>query len=91
MDKLKVNKREIKEYSKLMLISELAPLRERIKMLEQSKRCTFEKFEERIKSKSEEFTDWDDYIEWKAYQTKLEELQNRIKEIEKVNHVEITE
>ncbi len=66
--------------SKMILISELAPLREHIKMLEKSKGCTFEKFEERIKSKSEEFTDWDDYIEWKAYQNKIEELQNRIKE-----------
>ncbi len=91
MDKLSVNKKEIKEYHKLIIISELAPLKEHIKMIELKKGCSFQEFEKRIKSTSEIFSEWDDYIEWKAYRTKLEELENRIEEIEKVHHVEVTD
>jgi hypothetical protein len=91
MDKLKVNKSEIKEYHKLIAKSELTPLKEHVKILEQKKGCNFQEFEKRIKSQSESFSDWDDYIEWKAYQAKIDELNNKIKKIEKVNHVEVTE
>ena len=75
MDKLKVNKREIKDYHKLMLISELAPLKEHIKLYEQTKGCKFQEFEERMKTQDENFSDWDDYIEWKAYQLKRTEVR----------------
>ncbi len=76
---------------KLILISELAPLKEHIKLYEQTKGCKFQEFEERIKTQDENFSDWDDYIEWKAYQLKIEEIEKKIMELEKVSHVEVTE
>ena len=78
MDKLKVNKSEIKEYHKFKTISELTPLKEHVKILEQKKGCNFQEFEKRIKSQPESFSDWDDYIEWKAYQAKIDDGKKKM-------------
>lgn len=52
---LKVSREEIKEYQRLKIISQLAPVRERILFFERKYGCSFEDFERRIGEKAENF------------------------------------
>jgi phosphatidylserine/phosphatidylglycerophosphate/cardiolipin synthase-like enzyme len=88
MSEVVVTKDEILMYEKLKLISEIAPIRERIAEFERKYGMDFEEFEERLRQE-ESFEAWDDYIEWKAYLRKLKELQERLREIENAQRVRI--
>lgn len=74
---LKILADDVKEYKKLKLISEMIPIRERIKLFENKYNLNFREFEDKIKQQSEDFKLWDDYIEWKAYQNKFEEIKEK--------------
>ncbi|WP_297487674.1 hypothetical protein [Thermococcus sp.] len=89
MSEVVISKRDVLTYEKLRIISELAPLRERVKAFEKKYGTTFKEFERKVKGSEESFEAWDDYIEWKAYVRKLEELEKRLKEIEHAERVRI--
>ena len=89
MNEVVVSKRDVLVYEKLRIISELAPIRERIKAFERKYRMTLGEFEKKLKDSEESFEAWDDYIEWKAYVRKFEELEKRLKEIEHAERVRI--
>ncbi|ASJ09296.1 hypothetical protein A3L11_08665 [Thermococcus siculi] len=89
MSEVVVTKDEIIMYEKLKLISELAPIRERIAEFERKYGMSFEEFEERLKGEEESFEAWDDYMEWKAYIRKLRELQEKLREIENAQRVRV--
>ena len=89
MSEVIVTKDEIIMYEKLKLISEIAPIRERIAEFERKYGMTFEEFEKRVKEGEESFDAWDDYIEWKAYVRKLRELQMKLREIENAQRVRV--
>ncbi|WP_054840419.1 hypothetical protein [Thermococcus sp. JCM 11816] len=89
MSEVVVTKDEVIMYEKLKLISELAPIRERIAEFERKYGVSFEEFEKRIREKDESFEAWDDYIEWKAYVRKFRELQKKLREIENAQRVRI--
>ncbi|WP_457754747.1 hypothetical protein [Thermococcus sp.] len=84
-----VSRREILMYERLKLISEIAPIRERIKAFERKYGMTLEEFEEHLKKDEERFEEWDDYIEWRAYVEKLKELEKRLREIEHAQRVRV--
>ncbi len=42
----------------------------------------FAKFEKNIKNNKKSYGKWDDYIEWKAYQHKLEDLNKQYAVVE---------
>lgn len=89
MSEVIVSKREVLLHERLRLISELAPIREKIKLFEEKYGMTLEEFERKLKSSEESFEEWDDYIEWKAYVRKFEELENRLKEVEHAQRVRV--
>jgi accessory colonization factor AcfC len=91
MDVLEVFEDEIKEYKRLKTISEMVLVREHIKLFEQKYRCSFQDFEKRVQQEAENFTQWDDYIEWKAYQKSFEGLKKKIGEIEHAKDIRIIE
>ena len=91
MGVLEVFEDEIKECKRLKIISEMALVREHIKLFEQKYGCSFQDLEKRMKQEREEFAQWDDYIEWKAYQKSFEGLKKKIGEIEHAKDVRITE
>ena len=84
-----VTRDEIKEYEKLKIISQLTPVREKIKLFESKYNCSFEEFEKKIKEEKEDFEKWDDYIEWKAYIETLKDLTAKLKEIEDVKDIRV--
>ncbi|MDI3474530.1 MAG: hypothetical protein PWQ95_258 [Thermococcaceae archaeon] len=75
MGEVVVTEDEIIMYEKLKLISELAPIREKIAEFERKYGVSFEEFEKQLREKEENFETWDDYIEGKAYVRKFRELQ----------------
>ena len=89
MSEVVISKRDVLAYERLRIISELAPIRERVKAFEKKYGMTFREFERKLTDSKESFEAWDDYIEWKAYVRKLEELEKRLKEIEHVERVRI--
>jgi len=91
MKVLKISQEEIKEYEKFKIYSELVYLEEKIKFFEKKYKMSFKNFEKKMKKqRREKFLWWDDYLEWKAYETKEKELKNKIKEIDAVQNIKIT-
>ncbi|WP_237266235.1 SPFH domain-containing protein [Thermococcus cleftensis] len=89
MSEVVISKRDVLAHERLRVISELAPIREKIRMFEEKYGMTIEEFEKKLKSSEESFEAWDDYIEWKAYVKKLEELKSRLREIEHAQRVRV--
>ena len=88
---LSVTKREIIEFKKLEIISQIASIKSKIELFESKYGYKFEDFEKKLKEKrDEDFEEWDDYIEWKAYVRTLEELKEKLKEIENAKDIRIT-
>ncbi len=87
---LSITKKEVIEFKKLEIISQIASIKSKIELFESKYGCKFEDFEKRIKAKQDEdFGEWDDYIEWKAYVRTLEELKEKLKEIENAKDVRL--
>jgi len=89
MSEVVVSKRDVLTYERLKIISELAPIRERVRAFEKKYGMTLKEFEKKLADSEESFEAWDDYIEWKAYVRKLKELEKRLKEIEHAQRVRI--
>ncbi|AIY89242.1 hypothetical protein [Geoglobus acetivorans] len=77
---LTVSSDEIKEYERLKIISPLTPIKEKIKFFEKKYGCTFEEFERKLREKEENFEEWDDYIEWKAYTETLNAPEKKLRD-----------
>jgi hypothetical protein len=75
----------------MILISPIAPVKERIKSFEfeMKHRCNLDAFEEILKHLPEDFERWDDFIEWKAYVDSLKDLESRLKKIEDATNFRI--
>ncbi|RLI78847.1 hypothetical protein DRP05_06000 [Archaeoglobales archaeon] len=84
-----VSSDEIKEYEKLKIISQLTPVRKKIRFFENKYGCSFEEFERKLKEKEEKFEEWDDYIEWKAYIESLRGLERKLKEIKDAKDIRV--
>ncbi len=80
---------DIKTFEKLKLISQMAPVKERIKSFERKHGCSLKAFEDRLAHLPEDFERWDDFIEWKAYADSLRDLESRLKKIEDATNFRI--
>ena len=88
---LEIHEKEIKQYKKLKIIGDLAPIKEYIKLFEKKYGLSFHEFEKQVNEEPEDFERWDDYIEWKAYQEKINELNKRLGSIEDAKDIKFTE
>ena len=68
----------------LELISKLVPLKEKIRIFEQQYNTPLDGFSEKIKTADEEFSSWDDYIEWKAYAESVRELEEQLESMRQI-------
>ncbi len=87
MERIEVFKEEIKEYEKLKIISELAPIKEYLRLLEQKYQCSLSEFVSKILDEPESFEKWDDYIEWKSYQKKYDKLKDKMGKIDNATDI----
>jgi len=88
---ISISKTEIKQYEKLKVIAQMAPISGKIKQFEDKYKLNLDKFETSIKKEDEDFEKWDDLIEWKGYLKALEDLERKLKEIDNAQDVRITE
>lgn len=84
-----MSKERIKAFERLSIISEKAPLIERMKALEKKHGLDFPGLEEKTNHGDEDFEAWDDYIEWKAYNDKVKELDEKLREIDDASDVQV--
>jgi hypothetical protein len=88
---LKISKDEIKDYEKLKIISQIALVKTKIELFEKRYNCSFKDFDKKIKkTKHEDFEKWDDYIEWKSYVESLQDLDQKIREIDDAEDITVT-
>jgi hypothetical protein len=71
---LEIQENDILQYKKLKLIGDLAPIKEHLRLFKVKYGLNYEQFEENMLKGKEDFTIWDDYMEWKAYKEKFDEL-----------------
>ena len=79
---------DIKTFEKLKLISQMAPVKERIRSFESKYGCGITAFEDKLWQLPEDFELWDDLIEWKAYMESLKDLESKLKKIEDATTLE---
>lgn len=87
--RITVTKDELREYEKLKIISQLTPVKEKIRLFESKYKSSFEQFEKQLKEEKEDFEKWDDYIEWKAYIETFKDLTTKLKEIEDATDIKV--
>jgi len=79
---------EREHISMLMLAeaySEKHKTEEKILFFKKKYNKEFNNFEKQVYSEEENFTKYDDYMEWKAYENYLQEINKRIKELQNGN------
>ena len=86
---IEISKKEIKEYEKLKIISELTMIREKNKLFERKYECSLDEFKQKITEKDENFEEWDDFIEWTAYKESEKNLIEKLDEIENAQDINI--
>jgi hypothetical protein len=84
-----VSVEDIKTFEKLNLISQMAPVKERIRSFERKYGCNMAAFEDKLSQLPEDFEHWDDLIEWKAYTDNLKDLESKLKKIEDATNFRI--
>jgi len=84
-----IGKSEVANWLLLSYKSEQKKVHDKLELFEKKHQQNLSDFELSIKnSEHETFDKWDDYIEWKAYQKSLIDLNNNIREIEN-GHFEV--
>ena len=79
-----INKDTLKEILVLEELAKLHATKARIKQFEDKYRLSFEAFSQKIKDK-EIFEEYDDFIEWKAYQQLRNAINQKIADIKDGN------
>ncbi len=75
-------KKEFEDFIRLKLLSELTLVKEKIKLFQKKYGMEFKEFERKVQEEKENFFRWDDYIEWKAHEERLKELEAILREYE---------
>ena len=73
-----IPKREVADLLKLDLMARLREVKEKEALYRRTHQQSFEAFEETVQQGEEEFGQWDDYLEWKAYRRVRQDLEQKI-------------
>ena len=83
---LVIEKQRVADWMLLSYHAEQKQLHDRIVIYENKYNQSFKKFEKNIKQKeNENFDEWDDYIEWKAYNDFYSQITKMINDIKSGN------
>jgi hypothetical protein len=81
-----LNTNTLKELYLAKIFYEIHVATEKLSFFTSKHDCTFLEFENKIqKSSKENFEDWDDYLEWKAYNNFFNELKIQKQDLENGN------
>ncbi len=81
-----LDKKETINLYSLSSLYEIHTVKEKIKLFENKYKKSFQEFEIEVKTTKENFENWDDYMEWKAYKKTYNSLLNTRKEIQNGNY-----
>lgn len=71
-------------------LGEFSVAKDKISYFIKKYKMTFNRFEKKVlNAKREEFAAWDDYIEWKGYNSVYNDLDTKIKDIKR-GHFKVT-
>jgi hypothetical protein len=84
-----ISQEEIKDYLKLKILSRLTSFKEKIRIFEKKHSMNFISFEQMVLNSEEKFDLWDDYIEWKANEGFVADLNKELGEIDRAGHIKI--
>lgn len=84
-----ISKDEIKKYERLKIISEITLIKEKIALFENNYKCSLNEFKKNLVDSEENFEDWDNYIEWKAYIAALDDLNKKLNEVENAKDIKV--
>ena len=78
-DPFEISRKDIESYMKMKLYTELTLIKEKLRLFEKKYNCNFPRFEETVTTAEEEdFEQWDDYMEWKAFFNKYNRLKEKV-------------
>lgn len=83
---LTINKEKVINFCLLNYLYEIQIVKEQIRLFEKKYQNSFKEFEVKLKSGEEDFEQWDDYIEWKAYLKTHNNLLIQNKQLENGNY-----
>ena len=87
---ISISKDDIKDILIMKKKVELHNAQERIRILEGKYQKKFSEFEQWMKESEENFNVWDDYIEWKAYERLIKDLEQAIVDVDNATDIQIT-
>ncbi len=77
-----IHKQEVATWVLMDCLSTLHTVREKLRLFERKYNQSWNMFEQKVKtSKKENFSKWDDYIEWKAYVRMSQDITHKIEEV----------
>jgi hypothetical protein len=81
-----IQKSQVMEWLLLDYLAKIHTLEEKISFYKQKYKKNFEEFEKHINTaKEENFEEWDDYLEWKAFRSFYYSYLEQIKEVKSGN------
>jgi len=90
MKKISLSKDDIILFYRLKLISEIQTIKRALETFQVKYKQDFEKFEKEIhKKQNENFSEWDDYLEWKSFWQLYQDKQRELEELEHEANIEI--
>lgn len=82
---ISIRQTDVANIIRLEWLAQLGAVRDKIRWFEHKYFCSFAEFEVRVKAGDENFEEWDDYMEWKAYEKVRHDLQHDITELQHGN------
>ncbi len=82
-----INSSSIKEFYNANLMYEIHKAKEKVRLYKTKYGLSFDDFEKEVKcNDKEDFTKWNDYMEWKAYEKMLLKFNKEKKDLEVGNY-----
>lgn len=78
-----VPKGEVEGLLRLDLLARLHEAREREDLFERTHQQSFEAFEETVLGGEEDFRQWEEYLEWKAYRSVRQDLEQKLEALDR--------
>jgi len=86
---VEVSKEEVLDFLRLDIISEIRSVSFAIELFEKKYSKKFNEFEKDISGHEEKYEEWDDYVEWKAYQETYNDRVEKLKELDNAEDIKI--
>lgn len=83
---ISISKDNVKNLYETELTFELNQVKDKIELYSKKYNSSFEQFENKVKdSEKENFEEWDDYMEWNAFQKSYQDLLQKKSDLENDN------